>query len=1425
MDKQYKKLLADSHSQNERVRESLKKYLEENPIEGAHKKIVFTNIEAKAPKDSYKNIQEAIMKKKSITGKMYATAHVVNKRTGNVEDSKKVLLGSYLHKNPLGTYIVEGSHYIIPHQFRLKPSGYTMLKNNGDVETLFNTAGGPPMKVALPQNKNDISMKIGSRKFNPYDVMRIMGASDEELKKKLGSKIYDVLKTKSNIDKTAKSLAEVTNVVTPDKATTEPGLELLKKELTVGKVDKEATKTLLDVDTDHMNHDMIINSIKKAVKVKKGEADGDDKENLAFKKVIPPEELIAEGVRKNLQAELWKKRAPLNTLFHTKVDKVWDEPLLNKASKRFITTSAISRMPEGYNPLQLKQINADVTPLGEGGVKSAEVITPSMRGLHLSQAGFIDPIKSPEGANTGITLSLTEGAYVDKDNNPAIKVKNLKTKKTEVVPLKELWNKKLAFPDVDNKGKVGIRHKNKLYEGNISKADYQIINQSELYGPAMNSIGALSTNDPTRNLMASKHILQALPLKDRDIPNVMVADEGGEPGVAKYAKDHLPIADTKGVITKIDPKEMEIHIKDEKGKIHKIPYSATKTPLNVKTYIKHTPIVGIGDKVKEGQPLADSNYTRKGIFALGKNLKTAFMMYPGTRNDAFVASASAAKKMTSLQSASTEVDKGKHIEFNKRKFVTMFPDIAKKIDLNKYDEKGFLKPGHPINKGEPIYLGIKKLDSDEIKFANDKVKKLLYGGYAPMMEEWKYDHPAKLDKIDDKRSHVKMLLTYKAPLAVGDKIAGRSGNKGIISKIIPDDEMPRTEDGKPIDVIMGGAGIASRQNPAQVIEATLGAVVKKTGKPYVLPHHTDVDLSEFAKNEAKKHGVKLYHKIYDPMRKIWLKQPVFVGDYHIQKLFKTGDSAYSAVGYGAVDGIDQPKKGGKTSASSISNMEVNALLAHGAKDFLREAFTIRSQKNKDWFNAYMNGSSILPAPEDKTSLVKFKGLLNQMHMKVVDDGKNLKVLPMTDKDVVKLSNGEVKEPYGLAQGSLNHIKKGFYDPHIFGGNGNYYGHIDLGTKVINPNYKEFIARSLGYSPKKLDEMVGQNKIGEIEKAVNKLNLGKLETKLKHEIKKTNNSSIINQHVKLIKAIKKIKENNIPLSDVAFMSKVPVLPTKYRPVSKMPNGTIVDHDINNHYAEIIDAANTLKKAKAQYGQNHPLTQALRTELQNHIGAMYGVNESPNPTFKRKGIKSVQEYISGAKPKESFWQKNVLQNKVFSSGRAVIIPKEKYLGMDEVELPKNVAWKIFEPHVKRKMAQAGMDSTSILTHIEDKTDTAKRFLDQTMKEVPIVINRAPSLHRHNMTGHYAKISPDNAMRISPLIENPQNADYDGDQLAIHAPLTQKSIDDVKNKIMASKQLFGSRNNDNLQMSIDLDPHIGFFHATKYNNKNSPSANATN
>lgn len=156
------------------------------------------------------------------------------------------------------------------------------------------------------------------------------------------------------------------------------------------------------------------------------------------------------------------------------------------------------------------------------------------------------------------------------------------------------------------------------------------------------------------------------------------------------------------------------------------------------------------------------------------------------------------------------------------------------------------------------------------------------------------------------------------------------------------------------------------------------------------------------------------------------------------------------------------------------------------------------------------------------------------------------------------------------------------------------------------------------------------------------------------------------------------------------------------------------------------------------------------------------------------------------------------------------------MDMAEIPEDIAWKIYEPHIKRKMSQAGVDPFKAEEMIKNKHDSARHALEEVMKEVPIVVNRPPSLHKHNFTGHYAKITHGSTMNLPPEIENMHNMDYDGDQLAIHVPLTQAAIRDVKEKLLPSKQLFSAASNNALIAGMDLDPYIGFYEATKKKHK---------
>ena len=1397
---------------NASLADEVKKTFNGRRVEGKKQTLVYSNVVPQKADLSYRKLADSINKKSTVSQQFKADAEIIDNATGKSIDKKK---GIYIGDVPIytkkGGFVIDGNTYNLPNQIRLKPGAYTLNKANGDVETMMNVNHGKGMKIISPMDKDDVRLAIGSKQFNPLDVAKILGASDKEIDSNMGKKVADELRKKSNEKDTALKLSQALGLVGPD--ITPPNDEVMKQLHNYFKkteLDPSVTKHTLGMPIATVDKNAILKGVKRNIAVKSGTDPEDDKENLMFKKIVTPEKLITEGVQRELRKPEGKMKSLLSNPFQkVSVDDVIKEPTLKHASKSFITTSAVSRMPEEYNPLHTLQGSSDITPLGEGGITSSEMITPSVRSLHLSQLGFIDPIKSPEGANTGVTLSTTHGAFVDKDGNASIKVKNLKTGKNEIKTVGDLWDKKIAFPDDKDNGEVGIRHGKDITVGNIKNADYQLTHPEDMYGPAMNSLGIISSNDPTRNLMASKHVLQALPIVDGDSNPVSLEGKDGKSLLETLAKKHLPTAEDNGKITRVDTRAGKIHYTSSNGKDHVTDYAVDPLQLNTKTFIRHTPIVKAGDNVKKGQVLADSNFTKNGKLAIGKNLRTAWLMYPGTRNDAFIVSDTGSKKLTSLHSTKFDIDGSKGAIFDKRKFTSMFPEVAKKIDMSKYDDSGIIRSGETVAKDEPVSLGMRKMDPSEIRFANDKVKKLLYGGMTPVIQKWKGDNSGVIDSVNVKGSKKRIIASYKAPLKIGDKIAGRSGNKGIVSAIIPDKDMPRDEKGVPLEAILGGAGINSRQNPAQILEGTLTEVAKKTGKDYVLPHYANFDVDKFAESEAKKNKVKLYHKMYDPLRKVDLKKPVFVADYNIMKLFKQGEGTYSAMGHGAVDALNQPKKGGKDSSASISNMEINALLAHDARDFLKEVGTVKSQRNQKWFSEFENGG-IPSAPEEKSARENFHGLLNQMNINVRENGTTKHIVPLSDKDVLAKSSGAVNEPFGLKRNTMEPVSGGFYDTKVFGGHGENFGHIDLGTKIINPFYQKPVAAMMGTTVKGLDNLIDKDGIDNIYKHISGTKVKSTINRLKDEIKKTKDTSKIDRAMKAIKTLRKVDSLGENPGDVMFMSKVPVLPVKMRAISKLPDGNIVEHDVNNHYANITRSANTLRDAKRD-GVPESIQKGLQKELQLHVGAMYGTNKSPDPKMEKKGTKSVMDIVAGANPKSSFWHQKILKNKVFGSGRAVIIPHVKSMGMDEVEIPKYVAWNAFQPHIVRKMSQMGIPNDVAKDMIEKKNETATNVLNKVMKEVPIVINRAPALHKHNMTGHYAKISGGNTMHIPPEIEDGQNADYDGDQLAIHVPFGQKAINDVKNKLMASKQLFTNASKHGLTMGIDLDPFIGYYDAT--------------
>jgi DNA-directed RNA polymerase subunit beta' len=218
-------------------------------------------------------------------------------------------------------------------------------------------------------------------------------------------------------------------------------------------------------------------------------------------------------------------------------------------------------------------------------------------------------------------------------------------------------------------------------------------------------------------------------------------------------------------------------------------------------------------------------------------------------------------------------------------------------------------------------------------------------------------------------------------------------------------------------------------------------------------------------------------------------------------------------------------------------------------------------------------------------------------------------------------------------------------------------------------------------------------------------------------------------------------------------------------------------------------------------------------------MYGTDETTDKKMKDKGVKGILGILGGDTPKQSYAQKNMLRVKQFMSGRGVIKPARTDIGIDEIEVPEKIGLKMYEPHIARKLSRMGYTPVETKEMIDEKHPKAVQTLHDLGKQIPIVYNRAPSLWRHNILGGYPKFIKGDTIGINALTERSLNADYDGDAISMHVPVTQKAIDDVKNKILPSKNLFTDQKSyadPDILLLPDQDATLGIYKASLGNSK---------
>lgn len=657
---------------------------------------------------------------------------------------------------------------------------------------------------------------------------------------------------------------------------------------------------------------------------------------------------------------------------------------------------------------------------------------------------------------------------------------------------------------------------------------------------------------------------------------------------------------------------------------------------------------------------------------------------------------------------------------------------------------------------------------------------------AGQTEEW-IDYEGKVYCVTLPRNHVMYVRRNGKPVWCGN--SGRYGDKGVIAHIIPDEEMPRDKDGKPYEVLANPLGIITRTNPGQMVEAALGKIAERTGKRYAIKDFDNIDdMVEMAIAELGRHGIPDTEDIEDPVTQRKIAQ-VFTGNRFFMKLHHTSESKGQGRGLGGYTNEETPAKGGETGSKRISLMDINALLSHGAHGVLRDAGAVRGQKNQDYWAAFMAGKT---PPEPKVPLVyrKFLAQLQSAGINPVARGSKTQVMALTDRDIDEMAMGrEVTNAETVDwKDGLKPVSGGLFDNTLTGGHGgNRWAFIRLHEPMPNPVMEEPIRRVLGLTAKKFEEvMTGKAELNgmkgppAIASALKRIDVQKGIDAAEAEFRSGKRSSR-DQAVRKLALLKHAQRLGVHPGDWV-MNKVPVLPPAFRPVSVMGStGRPMVSDPNYLYKDLFESNQALKDMSRVVDD----VGTERLNLYKSFKAVTGLGDPTNPKLVERKVKGVLRYVFGDNPKFGVVQRKLLGSTVDTVGRAVITPNPE-LDMDQVGLPESKAWEIYKPFVIRRLARRGVPPLRAAEMVKNNEKMAMTALQDEMEERPVILTRAPVLHRYGTMAFKPRLVKGETLQVPPLIVKGFAADFDGDAMNYHVPTSDNAVKDALEKMLPSRNL---------------------------------------
>jgi DNA-directed RNA polymerase subunit beta len=992
----------------------------------------------KEPKYS---VDEAKRRDSTYNVQMYVPTRLIDKETGDIKEMN-VFIGDLPLMTDRGTFIINGAERVIVNQIVRSPGVYYKAEIDKNGRRTYSASLIPNRGAWLKfeTDKNGLVwVRIDkTRKLSAQVLLKAIGLSDNEILDGLRHPdFYQKTLDKEGNPSEEDALLELYRKLRPgEPPTVSGGQQLLEsrffdsKRYDLGRVGRYKLNRKLRLNTAETIRVLtpadILAAIDYLINLEFDSGSTDDIDHLGNRRVRSVGELLQNQVRVGLNR---LERIIRERMTVSEADSLTPASLVNPkplvaAIKEFFGSSQLSQFMDQTNPLAELTHKRRLSALGPGGL-TRERAGFAVRDIHPSHYGRICPVETPEGPNAGLIGSLATYARVNEYGfieTPYYKVENgrvLKDQSPIYLTADEEDDMRVAPGDVatDANGyivgeTIPVRYRREFSTTTSEQVDYVAVSPLQIVSVATSMIPFLEHDDANRALMGSNMQRQAVPLLRPERPLVGTGLE------AQAARDSgmVVVSRTHGVVTHVDANSIRVRPYNEageKGDPHtEIEYQLQKYQRsNQDTCLNQRPLVFQGEEVVPGQVLADGSSTEGGELALGQNILVAYMPWEGYNyEDAILISERLVSEdvYTSIHVEKFEIE-ARQTKLGPEEITREIPNVSEE-SLRNLDEQGIIRVGAWVESGD-ILVGKVTPKGESDQPPEEKLLRAIFGEKARDVRDNSLRVPnGEKGRVVDVRVFtrekgdelppganmvVRIYVAQKRKIQVGDKMAGRHGNKGIISRILPLEDMPYLPDGRPVDIVLNPLGVPSRMNVGQVFECLLGWAGENLGLRFKVTPFDEMYGAEASREtvhgklaEASQRNDRgwVYNpehpgkiKVYDGRTGEPFDRPIAVGKAYMLKLVHLVDDKIHARSTGPYSLVTQQPLGGKAQQGGqrFGEMEVWALEAYGAAYILQELLTVKSddmQGRNEALNAIVKGKPI-PRPGTPES---FKVLMREL---------------------------------------------------------------------------------------------------------------------------------------------------------------------------------------------------------------------------------------------------------------------------------------------------------------------------------------------------------------------------------------------------------------------------------------------------------------